>query len=92
MFNGSTQEYILEDEDVLGAVEEGDVVKLSLNHNKEVQAILHLYDLSENRFMKSTNPYEPQSGAGFRSENRSYYGYAYDLTDGLLRYCKTLPS
>ena len=92
MFNGSTQEYILEDEDVLGDVEEGDVVKLSLNHNKEVQAILHLYDLSENRFMKSTNPYEPQSGAGFRSENRSYYGYAYDLTDGLLRYCKTLPS
>lgn len=92
LYDGVEQQFVLEDEDILGEVAEGDVIKISLNHKKEIQAILHVYDASENEFLLSSNPYEPQSGAGFRSANRMVYGYAYDVTDGLMKYCKTLPT
>ena len=92
LYNGAVQEFTLAKEEYLGSVEEGDVIKISLNHMNQIQGILHIYDQSADNFEQSTNPYEPQSGAGYRSENRFYYGYAYDLTDGLLRYCKNIPT
>lgn len=92
MYNSSTQEFMLTKDEVLESVEEGDIVKISLDHNKNIQKFLHIYDRSRNALVQDTNPYEPQSGAGYRSENRCYLGYAYDVTDGLLRYCKELPT
>lgn len=90
MYNGSVQAYVLESDDVLNSVEKGDVVKISLNHNNEIQDILHIYDADGSGFLLS-NPYEIRADAGYRNEHRCYYGYAYDITDGLLRYCKELP-
>lgn len=92
LYDGGDYQFTLTAEDILGTVDEGDIIKISLNHLNEIQGILHVYDASENEFLLSTNPYEPQGSAGFRSANRIFSGYAYDVTDGLMKYCKTLPS
>ena len=92
MYNSSTQDFMLTKDEVLGDVEVGDIVKISLDHNKNIQNFMHIYDASRKALVQATNPYEPQSGAGYRSESRCYYGYAYDVTDGLLRYCKEMPT
>lgn len=92
VYNSSTQEFALTKDEVIENVEVGDIVKISLDHNKKIQKFLHIYDSSRKSLVQDTNPYEPQSGAGYRSENRCYLGYAYDVTDGLLRYCKELPT
>jgi len=93
LYNSEEREYILEKEEILGDVDVGDVIKISLNHLKEINNILHIYDYdAQDSGFKLTNPYEPQTGAGYRSRNRCYFGYAYDKTDGLLKYSMTLPS
>lgn len=92
MYNSSIQDFKLAKDEALENVEAGDIVKISLDHNKEIQKFLHIYDASRKVFVQGTNPYEPQSGSGYRSESRCYYGYAYDITDGLLRYCKEFPT
>ena len=92
LYDGGDYQFTLTDEEVLGTVDEGDIIKISLNHLNEIQGILHVYDASENEFLLSTNPYEPQGSAGFRSANRIFSGYAYEVKDGLMKYCKTLPS
>ena len=84
-------ELALTKEELIGTVDTGDVLKISLNQNNEIQEITHIYDYSAKKFVQ-TNPYEPQTGAGYRSANRCFHGYAYDITDGLLRFCKNLPT
>lgn len=90
LYEGADYEFALAKVEVLGAVDNGDVIKISLDGNNKIQDLVHIYDHSANKFVQ-TNPYEPQSGAGYRSSHRCFHGYAYDVTDGLLRFCKDKP-
>lgn len=97
MYNGSKEEFMLTKNEILGNVSVGDVVKISLDHNNKIQNFLMVYDdknfidtYTENGEEKdnvSDGILEPQGDdVGYRSQHRCYWGYAYDLTGGLLRY------
>lgn len=91
LWKGSKHTYMLNKEETLAGCKKGDVVKLALNNDNEISNLLRIYD-SENDTMVVSNPYEPQSGAGYRSQNRMYMGYAYLKKDGLLKFGKNFPT
>ena len=91
LWKGSKRTYMLNKAETLAGCKKGDVVKLALNNDNEISNLLRIYD-SENDTMVVSNPYEPQSGAGYRSSNRMYMGYAYLKKDGLLRFGKNFPT
>ena len=76
---------------LISAVGKGDIIKIGLNYKDEINAVWHIYKYSSGTFITDTNKYEPQSGALFRSSNRCALGYAYNKTDGLLKYSLTPP-
>ena len=75
----------------LGNVEEGDLVKISVNNKNRIDGFLLVYDKSAKSLCVS-NPYEPQTGAGYRSRDRMAMGYAYICKDGLLKFHKDMPT
>lgn len=89
--NGVKAEYELYKPELLGSIERGDIVKINVNNKNEIDGLLHIYDKSADRLCV-TNPYEPQTGAGYRSRNRIYMGYAYIREDGLLKFHKEAPT
>ena len=91
LWKGSKRTYMLDEAETLAGCKKGDVVKLALNNDGEISNLLRIYDC-ENDTMVVSNPYEPQSGAGYRSQNRMYMGYAYIKSDGLLRFGKNVPT
>ena len=88
---GSRATFELHRPEVLGSVDEGDVVKISVNNKNRIDGFLLVYDKSANALCVS-NPYEPQTGAGYRSRDRMYMGYAYVCKDGLLKFHKDMPT
>lgn len=91
LWKGGKHTYMLNKAETLAGCKKGDVVKLALNNDNEISNLLRIYD-SENDTMVVSNPYEPQSGAGYRSQNRMYMGYAYLKKDGLLKFGKNFPT
>lgn len=91
LHGGKEEMYYLKDESLLGNVERGDVIRIALALNNDIENILHIYDKSEDKFLLS-NPYQPESANGYFSNNRVILGNVYSMTDGLMRITTSDPS
>lgn len=85
LYNGSKRTYRVDREETLGECKKGDVVMVGFDYNGRVSTLTRVYDC-ENDKMVLANPYEPQSGAGYRSRDRMSMGYVYIKQDGLMRF------
>lgn len=85
LYNGSKRTYRVDREETLGECKKGDVVMVGFDYNGRVSTLTRVYDC-ENDKMVLANPYEPQTGAGYRSRNRMSMGYVYIKQDGLMRF------
>ena len=91
LHGGKQQSHYLKSNDLLGDVEAGDVVRISLALNDDIEGILHVYDKSEEEFLLA-NPYQPESANGYYSNNRIIFGNVYSMEDGLMKITTETPS
>ena len=83
-YNGNITEYEL-DPEITEPLNEGDIIQLKIDDFGIISNVVRLYD-AENDTMLKPNPYEPQTGAGYRSYNRAYMGYVYNKDKGLMKF------
>lgn len=84
LHGGQTKSFLLKDANILGTVDKGDVIRISLNIGGEIKDILHVYDRSEDKFLLD-NPYVPETANKYYSNNRIIYANVYSMTDGLMQ-------
>ncbi|MBO5007319.1 MAG: S-layer homology domain-containing protein [Clostridia bacterium] len=85
LHGGQTVSYLLKDAELLGNIENGDIIRIALSLNDDIEDVLHVYDRSENKYLLDTNPYVPEAANGYYSYNRIISANAYSMTEGLLR-------
>ena len=93
IMQGKEQSFMTKDETVIGDVEEGDVIRISLSSLNEIDEIQHIYDRSKDEpYLLPTNPYLPETQNKYFSKERVIYANAYSTDKGLLRITMTDPA
>ena len=90
LYNGALAKYELTT-DVTVELGIGDILQIGFDLQGKIANVIRLYD-AENDTMVVSNPYEPQTGAGYRSARRAYLGYAYIKDKGLMKFGPQIPT
>ena len=84
LHNGMEVSYVLKDEKVLGSVDNGDVIRISLTTDNMIEDILHVYNHSNDVYLID-NPYIPETSNKYYSNQRIKYGNVYSIDKGLMQ-------